>query len=143
MTDVVKTAYELYFGFSIDERDKSWLPKVCCNSCSRTLRGWLEESHKSMPFSMPMIWSEPQNHENDCYFCMTCTRGFSKKNKDKIVYPNVPSAKRPIPRDKDTPAPVPPVNKKAENKNISFCKYIFIFIHFVWIFMSVYRTSFT
>nr|XP_036219079.1 uncharacterized protein LOC118680996 [Bactrocera oleae] len=99
MTDLVKTAYNLYFGFSIDERDKSWLPKVCCNSCSRTLRGWLEGSHKSMPFTMPMIWSEPQNHENDCYFCMTSTRGFSKKNKNKIVYPNIPSAKRPIPRD--------------------------------------------
>lgn len=59
MTDLVKTAYNLYFGFSIDERDKSWLSKVCCNSCLRTWRGWLEESHKSMPFTMPMIWSEP------------------------------------------------------------------------------------
>lgn len=82
ITDLVKTAYQLYFGFSIDERDKNWLPKICCNSCSRTLRGWLEGSHKSMPFTMPMIWSEPQNHENDCYFCMTSTKGFSKKKKN-------------------------------------------------------------
>lgn len=85
ITDLVKKAYQLYFGFSIDERNKSWLPKICCNSCSRTLRGWLDGSHKSMPFIMPMLWSEPQNHENDCYFCMTPTRGFSKKNKSKIV----------------------------------------------------------
>lgn len=119
MTDLVKTAYKLYFGFSIDERDKSWLPKVCCNSCSRTLRGWLEGSHKSMPFAMPMIWSEPQNHEYDCYFCMTSTRGFSKKNNNKIVYPNVPSAKRPIPRGEGTSPPVPPINDKMDNKNIS------------------------
>lgn len=79
ITTVVKRAYQLYFGFPVDERDKNWLPKTCCNSCSRTLRGWLEGSHKSMPFTTPMIWSEPQNHENDCYFCMTMTHGFKKK----------------------------------------------------------------
>ena len=48
---------------------------------------------------MPMIWSESQNHENDCYFYMTSAQGFSKK---KIVYPNIPSAKRSILGDKDT-----------------------------------------
>ncbi|XP_060526070.1 immunoglobulin superfamily DCC subclass member 4-like isoform X2 [Cylas formicarius] len=97
MIDLVKTAYKLYFGFSIDERDKGWLPKVY--SCSRTLRGWLEESHKSMPFSMPMIWSEPQNHENDCYFCTTSTRGFSKKNR----------ALKSRALSQYTPAPAPPL----------------------------------
>lgn len=50
---------------------------------------------------------------------MTSTRRFLKKNKNKIVYSNVPFAKRPIPCGEGTLPPIPPINEKVENKNIS------------------------
>ena len=49
-----------------------------------------------MPFAIPMIWREQLDHVSDCYFCLTNTRGFSQKNKARIVYPNLHSAMRPV-----------------------------------------------
>lgn len=64
ITPLGETAYELYYGFSIDKRDESLFLKICCNSCSRTLSGWLERSHKTVPFTTLISWTEPQNHKN-------------------------------------------------------------------------------
>lgn len=36
------------------------------------------ENLETMPSTTPLIWSGPQNNENDCYFCMTKTQGFTK-----------------------------------------------------------------
>ena len=60
-----------------------------------------------MPFAVPMIWREPTNHATDCYFCLTNVKGMNKKNKNKIQYPNIPSALRPVPHSDDLPIPVP------------------------------------
>lgn len=81
ITTLVTSAYQHYFGFLVDERNKNWLPKICCSGCSRTLRGWLKGSHRSMPFSTPMIWSKPQNHGKDCYFCMIWQKDLRKNKK--------------------------------------------------------------
>lgn len=72
-----------------------------------------------MSFTRPMSWSEPQNHINDCYFCMTRTRGFTSKNKNKIVYPNIPSVRRPIPRRNDVFPLVPPNSNEIVNAEIA------------------------
>lgn len=108
LTSLVKKAYHFYFGCQIGDQDKAWAPKCCCNSCSRRLTGWLNGTHKSMPFAVPMVWREPQNHFNDCYFCVTNIRGFTGKSKHKIDYPDIPSAMRPVPHDVSMPVPVPP-----------------------------------
>jgi len=60
-----------------------------------------------MPFAVPMVWREPKNHIDDCYFCMVNISGYNKKNKSNIIYPNLPSAIRPIPHDPELPVPVP------------------------------------
>lgn len=114
LTPLIKRAYLHYFGSEIDERDKSWLPKICCKTCAVALTGWLKGTKKSLRFSCSMIWREQQNHINDCYFCMTEIKGFSRKNKHKIKYPNVSSAQRPIPRNKEIPAPVPPSDEQKD-----------------------------
>lgn len=57
-----------------------------------------------MPFTMLILWGEPQNHKNDYYF-RTRTRGFTKK---KIAYPNIPSARRLVPQGNDYLPPVTP-----------------------------------
>ncbi|CAG5048025.1 unnamed protein product [Parnassius apollo] len=46
---------------------------------------------------------------------MTEIKGFSRKNKHKIKYFNLPSAQRPILRNKEQPAPVPPLGDQIED----------------------------
>ena len=50
-----------------------------------------------------MIWHEPFNHFDDCYFCMTNLVGYNKKNRKNIIYPSIPSATRPIPEKNPVP----------------------------------------
>ena len=58
-----------------------------------------------------MVWREPQNHADDCYFCLTNITGFNASSRKKIKYPNLQSAMRPVPHSDDLPVPTPPVNK--------------------------------
>lgn len=100
--------YRLYFGCLLGDQGKSWAPHIICTSCSNGLRDWLNLRKSSMPFAVPMVWREPANHHDDCYFCLVNTCGFTSKTKHKIVYPNLPSALRPVPHDESLPVPVPP-----------------------------------
>ena len=62
-----------------------------------------------MPFAVPMIWREPTDHVNDCYFCLTPTikKEFNWKKKSVIEYPNILSAIRPVPHSDELPIPEP------------------------------------
>ena len=40
---------------------------------------------------------------------MTNVKGIKKKNKNKIQYPDIPSAIRPVPHSDDLPIPTPPL----------------------------------
>ena len=62
-----------------------------------------------MPFAVPIIWREPTNHVNYCYFCLTRSikKGFNRKKKSVIEYPNIPSAIRPVPYSYELPIPEP------------------------------------
>ena len=66
-----------------------------------------------MPFAVPMIWREPKDYFQDCYFCLVNVKGFSSKHRSKITYPNIDSALRPVPHDPSMPAPVPPEDALA------------------------------
>ena len=55
-----------------------------------------------------MIWREPRDHHEDCYFCSVNVIGFSTKNKHKIVYPTMDSARRPVQHGEELPIPIPP-----------------------------------
>lgn len=119
LSSLVKKAYELYFGCKVGDEDKSWAPKMCCSSCSRTLTGWLKGTHKSMPFAVPMVWREPRNHVDDCYFCMTNIKGITSKTKRSIQYPNIPSALRPVPHGNSLPVPQPPESYTLDSESDS------------------------
>ena len=109
ITSEIKKIYYAYFGCKLGDQDKLWAPRIICNTCSTSLRKWFSRKIKSMPFAVPMIWREPTNHATDCYFCMTNVKGMNKKNKNKIKYPDIPSAIRPVPHSDDLPIPIPPL----------------------------------
>jgi hypothetical protein len=62
-----------------------------------------------MPFDIPMVWREPQNHYDDCYFCLCNVSGCNKKNVG-IKYPHLLSAIRPMPHGPDDTIPAPPAH---------------------------------
>lgn len=109
ITSESKQIYQAYFGCKLGDQDKVWAPHIMCKSCSVSLKRWLSGKLRSMQFAVPMIWREPTNHVTDCYFCMTNVKGINKKNKNKIQYPDIPSAIRPVPHSDDLPIPRPPL----------------------------------
>ena len=104
----VRNVYYAYFGIRLGDEDKSWAPHKVCRTCVEGLRLWKNGAKKSMPFAIPMVWREPQNHVNDCYFCMVKIQGHNAKSKKDIQYPNIPSALRPVTHCNSLPIPVPP-----------------------------------
>jgi hypothetical protein len=62
----------------------------------------------SMPFAVPMVWREPRNNLDDCYFCIINVIGFFVQSKHKTEYPDIPSASRPVRHDVSMPVPEPP-----------------------------------
>ena len=110
ISSFVKRCYHAYFGCKLGDQDKPWAPHIVCKSCVENLRLWLKGKSKSLSFGVPMVWREPTNHGDDCYFCMTNMRGFSKKNKHKIVYPQCRSAILPAPHSEKIPVPIPPAS---------------------------------
>src|SRR5438132_8113040 len=75
-----------------------------------------------MKFGIPMVRREPTNHLNDCYFCMTNIYGINKSNRSKWNYPDLASARRPVPHSDEVPIPVfkklPELPEDEENHKI-------------------------
>ena len=99
VTPLIKKSYILYFGCKVGDQDKKWAPHTVCKSCAIRLGGWINRKGMTMPFAVPMVWREPSYHSSDCYFCLTpsVASGMNRKKKQKIDYPNIPSAIRPVP----------------------------------------------
>ena len=55
---------------------------------------------------MPIFLWDNDCHVDDCYFCLTKTSGYSKKTQQKLSYPNLDSAIRPVPHSHEIPVPV-------------------------------------
>jgi hypothetical protein len=108
ITDFVRNVYYSYFGIKLGDQDKPWAPHSACRSCIESLRKWSQGKKKNLAFGIPMIWREPKNHSDDCYFCTCQIKGHNKKSIKNIYYPNIHSAIRPIPHDSDVPIPPTP-----------------------------------
>ena len=83
----------------------------CCKPCCNGLTAWFNGKKAAFNFAVPIVWREPRNHADDCYFCLTNITGFNASARKKIKYPNLRSAMRPVPHSDDLPVPTPPVNK--------------------------------
>lgn len=106
LTPLIRKAYELYFDCKVGDQDKSWAPHMCCFNCDTKLRNWMNGKKRSMGFAVPMIWREPKNHIDDCYFCAVppILEGVYQRRKS-IAYPSLASAIRPVPHDEALPIP--------------------------------------
>ena len=52
-----------------------------------------------------MVWREPKNHHDDCYFCIVNMFGWNQRKKKDWYYPDIESARRPIPHCAEVPVP--------------------------------------
>ena len=94
--DFTRRAYEAYFGMKLGDQDKYWAPHEVCKHCTETLRFWTQGKVSSMlRFGVPMVWREPKNDHDDCYFCMVNMSG-SNQQKNNWYYPDMESARRSI-----------------------------------------------
>ena len=107
ITPLIQHRFYSYFQFKLGHQDKPFAPHVVCRKCSSSLSMWSAGKLQKLPFSTPMAWREQTNHIDNCYFCLTNVKGFTKMTSKYIVYPNLPSASRPVPYEKgeDTPKP--------------------------------------
>lgn len=103
ITDSVKKTYVDYFKIEMKALNKPWVPNIVCKLCSEHLRQWENGKRNHLKYSVPMIWTEPKNHIDDCYFCVVELHGINKR---KMTYPDLPSAKRPRLCLNDVPSPM-------------------------------------
>ncbi|XP_045133075.1 uncharacterized protein LOC123517160 [Portunus trituberculatus] len=101
-------AYRLYFGMSMGDQDKPWVPHVICGSCWSNLDAWLRSARKSMPFAVPRVWREPKNHDDDCMIDISKYR--KVKGRKFLPYPSLPSSIALVPHDDTLLVPRPPEN---------------------------------
>ena len=79
INDNLKKLYFAYFGVHMGDQDKPWAPHIVCHTCREQFRQQSQWNRKGVPFAIPMVWREPLNHHDDCYFCLTNTKGFKQK----------------------------------------------------------------
>ena len=84
ITDFVKQSYFAYFDVKLGDQDKPWAPHKVCKTCVENLRLWKNGKLKGLRFGVPMVWREPQNHHDDCYFCMVNIKGFNRSKKKEM-----------------------------------------------------------
>src|SRR6218665_1551276 len=53
-----------------------------------------------------MVWREPTNHLDNCYFKVVDVAGFNQKPKQHLQYPDIPSARPPVAHCEEIPVPV-------------------------------------
>ena len=106
VTDFVKRAYLGFFEVKLGDQDKDWAPHIVCRTCVTDLTQWSQGGRHHPQFAIPMVWREPTNHHDDCYFCSVNVKGHSKKTIKNISYPSLHSAIRPVPHSEELPVKV-------------------------------------
>jgi hypothetical protein len=99
--------YYAYFGVKLGDQEKSWAPHKLCYVFVEDLREWSKGKRKAFRFGVSVIWREPKNHSDDCYFCCCDVKCCNSKNKKSILYPNPTSALHPVVHCPEVPVPQP------------------------------------
>jgi hypothetical protein len=107
ITGFIRKVYYAYFGVKLGDQEKLWASHKVCYVCVEDLRNWSKGKKKAFGFGVPVIWRDPKNHGDYCYFCCCYVKGNNSKNKKVILYPNFPSALRPVVHGPEVPVPQP------------------------------------
>ena len=113
----IKKWYYAYFGIKLGDQDKPWAPHTVCQRCYLDLFNWSQHKITSLRFAIPMTWREPQNHAIDCYFCLIKVHGYNKKYINRIIYPSLMTAIRPV-THLVSGIPIPPPYTEPEEKEL-------------------------
>ena len=81
----IKKMYMIYFGCPLGDQDKTWASHKICRKWCLGLHNGINKRSSSMPFAVPMIWGEPKDHCQDCYFYLTKTKGLSFKQRQNSI----------------------------------------------------------
>ena len=85
------------FGIKLGDQGQFWASHIVCKPAPRIFFSF-NGKRNSLKFRVPMIWHEPQNNHNDCYFCAFDLVGLNKRTKKstKFSYPSLKSAIFPV-----------------------------------------------
>ncbi len=72
-----------------------------------------------MPFGIPVVWREPKNHHDDCYFCIGKPLGRNAKSMKHIECLNISSTMLPVPHSDEVPVPICPQNVHPDSSSKS------------------------
>ena len=81
----IQKVYLAYFGCHLGDQNRVWAPHIICTVCYYRSSKWWQGKRDSMPFGVPMIWREPKNHSDDCYFCLVKVHGYTYKQREKNI----------------------------------------------------------
>jgi len=86
ISKAVIDAYRYCFASDILNLDKNWVPHTICGTCYNMLiKCHNNKDLSNLKYSAPFKWDMPESRE-DCFFCLTDTRGFNARNRIKIKY---------------------------------------------------------
>ena len=72
-----------------------------------------------MLLATPMLWFESHDHLHDYYFCTSNVKGITSEGSKSVQYPDLQSARRPIPHGEGFPVPVPPEVNTPDNSDVN------------------------
>ena len=93
------------FKVKLDDQGKPLAPHIVQKACVESLRKWANGTLKSLRFGVPMVWRNPKNHFNECYFCLVNLKRLNRHKKKTWNYPNLQSARRPVSHCEEVPVP--------------------------------------
>lgn len=100
--------YEQYFNFGV-VRNVNYAPSIACTTCINSLQAWSKGKRESMPFGVPMLWTETEIHDDsNCYLCVNNLIRMNRKTAQTHTYVSVPSAQIPLPHSDQIPVPKRP-----------------------------------
>ncbi|CAH0551139.1 unnamed protein product [Brassicogethes aeneus] len=100
--------YQLYFDQNII-CDIKWAPSTICTGCMGNLSQWRKGKIDSMPFGIPVIWTNPQVHNPDeCYVCVNFKPGTNRKKTRSMKYIATKFVELPLPHSENVPVPKRP-----------------------------------
>lgn len=87
ISNFVKQSFYAYSEVKVGDQDKNWAPHIICNRCVN-YHHRTKIKRDSLKFEIPLVWPDPQNHVDDCFFCLTNV-GASNTKRDFIVCPDL------------------------------------------------------